>query len=114
MRRTWGATLLSTRRRRVRPAVLNSPLRGLALVVEPSDHIDNEYSHAGILDPKIVVTTSRDPSSKLIQFAKVCTLHVSQVHNGMTLPVIGNAPGLPQLSPHKSRKLRCEGAGRGV
>ncbi|KAI9056586.1 Brix-domain-containing protein [Trametes sanguinea] len=35
---------------------------------EPSTHIDNEYSRAGILDPKIVVTTSRDPSSKLLQF----------------------------------------------
>ena len=38
---------------------------------EPSSHIDNEYSRAGIMDPKIIVTTSRDPSSKLLQFAKV-------------------------------------------
>ncbi|QRV86451.1 Brix domain protein [Ceratobasidium sp. AG-Ba] len=37
---------------------------------EPSTHIDDEYSRAGIMDPKIVITTSRDPSSKLLQFAK--------------------------------------------
>ncbi|KAH8106119.1 Brix-domain-containing protein [Cristinia sonorae] len=36
----------------------------------PSTHIDNEYSRAGILDPKLVITTSRDPSSKLLQFSK--------------------------------------------
>lgn len=41
------------------------------LFAEPSAHIDNEYSRAGIYDPKIVITTSRDPSSKLLQFAKV-------------------------------------------
>ncbi|KAG8750191.1 snoRNA-binding rRNA-processing protein imp4 [Ceratobasidium sp. 428] len=40
---------------------------------EPSTHIDDEYSRAGIMDPKIVITTSRDPSSKLLQFAKVRT-----------------------------------------
>ncbi|KAF9006482.1 anticodon-binding protein [Cyathus striatus] len=36
----------------------------------PATHIDNEYSRAGIQDPKIVITTSRDPSSKLLQFTK--------------------------------------------
>ena len=39
--------------------------------IEPSTHIDNEYSRAGIQDPKILITTSRDPSSRLLQFAKV-------------------------------------------
>jgi U3 small nucleolar ribonucleoprotein protein IMP4 len=34
-------------------------------------HIDDEYKWAGVEDPKIMVTTSRDPSSKLKQFAKV-------------------------------------------
>ena len=38
---------------------------------EPLTHINNEYTRAGILDPKIVITTSKDPSSKLLQFAKV-------------------------------------------
>ena len=42
----------------------------------PSDlaaatHMDDEYVWAGVEDPKIVVTTSHDPSSRLKQFAKV-------------------------------------------
>lgn len=36
----------------------------------PESHMDDEYRKAGINDPKIVVTTSRDPSSRLTQFAK--------------------------------------------
>ncbi|KAJ7068168.1 Brix-domain-containing protein [Mycena amicta] len=46
---------------------------------EPTTHIDNEYSRAGIQDPKIVITTSRDPSSKLLQFAKVSSFHACVV-----------------------------------
>lgn len=42
------------------------------IYTEPTTHIDNEYSRAGVQDPKIIITTSRDPSSKLQQFAKVC------------------------------------------
>lgn len=38
---------------------------------DPMNSVDYEYSRAGIRDPKIVITTSRDPSSKLLQFAKV-------------------------------------------
>lgn len=33
-------------------------------------NIDDEYRWAGVEDPKVVITTSRDPSSKLKQFAK--------------------------------------------
>jgi len=33
-------------------------------------HIDDEYAFAGVHDPKVCVTTSRDPSSRLRQFAK--------------------------------------------
>ncbi|KAI0693784.1 Brix-domain-containing protein [Cytidiella melzeri] len=47
---------------------------------DPTTHIDNEYSRAGILDPKIVVTTSRDPSSKLLQFAKEMRLVFPNSH----------------------------------
>ncbi|KAI8929345.1 anticodon-binding protein [Entophlyctis helioformis] len=36
----------------------------------PTTHIDDEYARAGEVDPKILVTTSRDPSSRLQQFAK--------------------------------------------
>jgi len=33
-------------------------------------HVDDEYRWAGVEDPKIMVTTSRDPSSRLKQFVK--------------------------------------------
>jgi len=32
--------------------------------------IDDEYARAAILDPKIFITTSHDPSTRLVQFAK--------------------------------------------
>ncbi|KAK3771339.1 hypothetical protein RRG08_055117, partial [Elysia crispata] len=32
--------------------------------------VDDEYRWAGVEDPKIMITTARDPSSKLKQFAK--------------------------------------------
>lgn len=38
---------------------------------EATTHQDDEYVWAGVEDPKVVVTTSRDPSSRLKQFAKV-------------------------------------------
>jgi len=36
-----------------------------------SPDLDNEYRWAGVEDPKIIITTSRDESSRLKQFAKV-------------------------------------------
>ena len=33
-------------------------------------HIDDEYEEAKFRDPKLLVTTSRDPSSRLVQFQK--------------------------------------------
>lgn len=36
----------------------------------PWTSIDDEYSRAGTYDPRVLVTTSRDPSSRLTQFAK--------------------------------------------
>ena len=33
-------------------------------------HIDDEYAWAGVRDPKVLITTSRDPSSKLLKFCK--------------------------------------------
>lgn len=35
-----------------------------------STSVDDEYRTAGIVDPKLMITTSRDPSSRLLQFAK--------------------------------------------
>ncbi|KAK6908950.1 hypothetical protein I203_102956 [Kwoniella mangroviensis CBS 8507] len=37
---------------------------------DPKSHIDDEYAKVGTYDPKIVVTTSRSPSSRLLQFSK--------------------------------------------
>ncbi|ODN78399.1 hypothetical protein L202_04038 [Cryptococcus amylolentus CBS 6039] len=37
---------------------------------DPSALIDDEYAKVGTYDPKIVVTTSRSPSSRLLQFSK--------------------------------------------
>ncbi|TNN85711.1 U3 small nucleolar ribonucleoprotein IMP4 [Liparis tanakae] len=35
-----------------------------------SSHMDDEYKWAGVEDPKLMVTTSRDPSSRLKMFSK--------------------------------------------
>jgi U3 small nucleolar ribonucleoprotein protein IMP4 len=37
---------------------------------KPKSHVDNEYGDAGLLEPSVCITTSRDPSSRLKQFAK--------------------------------------------
>ena len=39
-----------------------------------TSHEDDEYRWAGVTDPKIVITTAHDPSSRLKMFAKVCYL----------------------------------------
>ncbi|KAG9457857.1 hypothetical protein H6P81_002365 [Aristolochia fimbriata] len=36
----------------------------------PKTHIDDEYANASEIDPKILLTTSRNPSSRLTQFVK--------------------------------------------
>lgn len=36
----------------------------------PTSHQDDEYANATAVDPHIVITTSRDPSTRLMQFAK--------------------------------------------
>lgn len=38
--------------------------------VKPTSHIDDEYANAGMFDPKLAITTSRDPSSRLKKFAQ--------------------------------------------
>ncbi|KAG7016636.1 U3 small nucleolar ribonucleoprotein IMP4, partial [Cucurbita argyrosperma subsp. argyrosperma] len=40
------------------------------LTAVPRTHIDDEYANASQIDPKILITTSRDPSAPLTQFAK--------------------------------------------
>lgn len=38
----------------------------------PRSTIDDEYANANERDPKILLTTSHDPSAPLKQFVKVC------------------------------------------
>ena len=42
----------------------------LELDVDESPAIDDEYANVGLREPKVCITTSRDPSSRLKQFAK--------------------------------------------
>lgn len=42
--------------------------------------IDSEYANAGVNDPKVLVTTSHDPSSKLTQFLKEVKLLIPNSH----------------------------------
>ncbi|KAL8278169.1 hypothetical protein RQP46_009342 [Phenoliferia psychrophenolica] len=51
----------------------------------PLTHIDDEYSQAGIEDPRVLITTSRDPSSKLAQFSKemrLCIPNSTRINRG--------------------------------
>jgi U3 small nucleolar ribonucleoprotein protein IMP4 len=36
----------------------------------PKTHVDDEYGDVGLIEPRVCVTTSRDPSSRLKQFSK--------------------------------------------
>lgn len=56
----------------------------LLIYVAPASHVDDEYARAGITDPKIFITTSRDPSSRLTQFSKV--IFDKHVEQALTLP----------------------------
>ncbi|KAL1923171.1 uncharacterized protein VTP21DRAFT_9547 [Calcarisporiella thermophila] len=52
---------------------------------EPTTHIDDEYARAGVFDPKVLITTSRDPSSRLQQFAKemrLCIPNSQRINRG--------------------------------
>jgi hypothetical protein len=60
-------------------------------------HIDSEYSRAGIMDPKIILTTSRDPSSKLLQFAKASDKQHASCAAFVHIRCAGDAPGFPEF-----------------
>ncbi|PWN95652.1 putative IMP4-component of the U3 small nucleolar ribonucleo protein [Tilletiopsis washingtonensis] len=52
---------------------------------EPGSSIDSEYARAGQYDPKVLITTSRDPSSRLTQFAKelrLCIPNSTRINRG--------------------------------
>jgi len=51
-------------------------------------HIDDEYAKAGIHDPKILLTTAREPSSRLKQFAREMKLvfpNSQRINRGNTI-----------------------------
>ena len=41
------------------------------LVLNEAEQLDDEYYNMGMRDPRVLITTSRDPSSRLLQFSKV-------------------------------------------
>lgn len=61
---------IPTERRRTEAALRQSDAFTDALHDAPSSNIDDEYANATHMDPRIVITTSRDPSTRLMQFAK--------------------------------------------
>jgi U3 small nucleolar ribonucleoprotein protein IMP4 len=58
--------------------------------------MDDEYAKAGSYEPKVIITTSRDPSTRLQQFAKVNSTRVSLL-NYINI-IIGNEINFPQCS----------------
>jgi U3 small nucleolar ribonucleoprotein protein IMP4 len=55
---------------------------------EQKTHMDDEYARAGEIDPKVLVTTARDPSSRLKQFAKEIKLvfpNAERINRGGTI-----------------------------
>lgn len=53
----------------------------IMLLIVPRSHIDDEYANATEADPKILLTTSRNPSAPLIRFTKVMFSLVSVVED---------------------------------
>lgn len=45
-----------------------------------STHVDDEYAKVGLYDPKILVTSARDPSGRLMQFVKEFRLCLPNSH----------------------------------
>jgi len=75
------------------PTELRASYEKLSTEVELEDektavqktHVDDEYGDAGLHDPRVCVTTSRDPSSRLKQFAKEIKLlfpNCSRINRG--------------------------------
>jgi U3 small nucleolar ribonucleoprotein protein IMP4 len=84
LREALLATNSSTGKKSVLPTELLKDYDSLNAEINTEDartavaknHVDDEYGDAGLLDPRVCVTTSRDPSSRLKQFAKEMNLMV--------------------------------------
>lgn len=66
-------------------------------------HVDDEYSElSGVVDPRILVTTSRDPSSRLKSFSKEMRLlfptGIRLNRGGLVLPELVRSAQSEQLS----------------
>ncbi len=51
-------------------------------------HLDDEYALSGIKDPKLLLTTCRNPTNKLLRFVKemkLCLPNSVRVNRGITL-----------------------------
>ena len=63
-------------------------------------HVDDEYGDAGLEDPRVCVTTSRDPSSRLKQFAKEVKLLFP---NSTRINRLGQSGNLPYYCRRRVR-----------
>ena len=70
----------------------------------PTSHIDDEYSRAGIEDPQVYITTSRSPSSRLAQFAKVNKIDEIRYLKRCLKTAAGNENSDPKLHSSESRE----------
>lgn len=63
-------------------------LRKRPFYFSPEQHqvIDDEYAYIGVKDPKVVITTGSDPSSRLMSFVKELRLLIpnsQRINRGM-------------------------------
>lgn len=73
-----------------------------ARTADPS-HLDDEYAFAGVKDPKVMLTTSRQPSSRLAQFAKemrLCIPNCIRLNRGNM--VVGEVVNVGSARNHSS------------
>ena len=57
--------------------------------------MDDEYAHAGEEDPRVLITTSRDPSTRLVSFAKELKLifpNSKRINRGGQVRCSGRCP----------------------
>jgi U3 small nucleolar ribonucleoprotein protein IMP4 len=47
------------------------------LMLDEAEQMDDEYYNMGMRDPRVLITTSRDPSSRLLQFSKAGSFELS-------------------------------------
>jgi hypothetical protein len=82
-------------------------------------HVDDEYARAGEEDPKIMLTTSRNPSTRLTAFAKELRLvfpnttrlnRGAQVRGARSVPQRWSAPARTVL--HAARRVESAPATR--